>query len=155
MRLFALVSTLLVGVDAGSVIVGAVNVGRLIKAPLVSIKDSTAAATLSPAKSSSITTASSIALVATSMVAATSTLANPTGLPTTFSAPVQGQGTLSLKNLPAMPVIIDKTFSSVLGSVYGLSKSLVAPRCLLDLANELFALQCRACVTKIRSARLL
>ncbi|KAI4947746.1 hypothetical protein J4E91_006569 [Alternaria rosae] len=47
--------------------------------------------------------------------------AAPTALPSTFSAPVQGQGKLTLDNLPAMPAVIDKTFSGVLGAAYGLT----------------------------------
>jgi hypothetical protein len=46
----------------------------------------------------------------------------PTGLPATFSAPVQGVGILSLENLPALPAVLDKPLSGVLGSVYGLRK---------------------------------
>jgi hypothetical protein len=44
-------------------------------------------------------------------------------MPSTFSAPVQGTGLLSLKNLPALPPVLDKTVSGVLGAAYGLGMS--------------------------------
>lgn len=59
--------------------------------------------------------------VRTITVAPTTTLANPTALPSTFSAPIQGHGKLTLDNLPALPDVLDKTFSGVLGTVYSLS----------------------------------
>jgi hypothetical protein len=43
-------------------------------------------------------------------------------MPSTFSAPVQGSGILTLNNLPAMPPVIDKTLAGVLGAIYGLCK---------------------------------
>lgn len=48
-----------------------------------------------------------------------------TAFPSTFSAPIQGTGLLSLKNLPALPPVLDKTVSGVLGAAYGLSMSSV------------------------------
>jgi len=52
----------------------------------------------------------------------------PTAMPSTFSAPVQGTGLLSLKNLPALPPVLDKTVSGVLGAAYGLSMSSIPCR---------------------------
>ncbi|KAI4673448.1 uncharacterized protein J4E84_011067 [Alternaria hordeiaustralica] len=65
----------------------------------------------------------SSAKASTSTITAAPTAASgtaPTALPSTFSAPVQGQGKLTLDNLPAMPGVIDKAFSGVLGAAYGL-----------------------------------
>jgi hypothetical protein len=66
---------------------------------------------------------SSVSQMAASSVtmAPESTRTYATTFPSTFSAPVQGSGILSLKNLPAMPAVIDKTLSGALGAVYGLS----------------------------------
>ncbi|KAH3907182.1 hypothetical protein HBI56_183020 [Parastagonospora nodorum] len=89
-----------------------------VKASSGSVKVIAAASSSAPVKSASMV--SSAKAVSTITVAPTTTLANPTALPSTFSAPVQGQGTLTLDNLPALPGVIDKTFSGVLGSVYGL-----------------------------------
>ncbi|KAH7094517.1 hypothetical protein FB567DRAFT_542956 [Paraphoma chrysanthemicola] len=77
------------------------------------------------AKSSSVTAttvkaASTTKLPTITSAPSPSTATYPTALPSSFSAPVQGQGVLSLENLPALPAKIDKTFSGVLGTVYGL-----------------------------------
>lgn len=93
------VSSPLIAVGLGSTTVVAVNLGSL----------STAAS-------------SARVIMSTITAAPTSTNTQPTALPSTFTAPVQGQGKLSLDNLPALPAVIDKTFSGILGSVYGLSK---------------------------------
>jgi hypothetical protein len=132
-------SSPLLGVGAGSATIIAVKVGSSVKATSLSIKGSTVASIVISAKSTSTAASSTPALVTSISVAPTSTLANPTGLPSTISAPVQGQGALSLNNLPAMPAVIDKTISSVLGSVYGLSKPPLGLNCPLDFADELFA----------------
>lgn len=47
----------------------------------------------------------------------------PTAFPSSFSAPVQGQGKLALDNLPALPPVLDKTLVGVLGVVVGLGQS--------------------------------
>jgi hypothetical protein len=103
-------SSPLVGVRISSSTIVAINVGTSVKTSSVTIKPTSMAASSVKVASSTIT------------VAPTSTSANPTALPSTFSAPVQGQGKLTLDNLPAMPAVIDKSFSGVLGSVYGLSR---------------------------------
>ncbi|RYN94949.1 hypothetical protein AA0120_g4036 [Alternaria tenuissima] len=94
-----------------------VNVGGS-SSPLVGVKlsSSTLLAVVVGSGSTSTTAAASKITAAPTGTAATAS----TALPSTFSAPVQGQGVLSLNNLPAMPGVIDKTFSGVLGAAYGL-----------------------------------
>ncbi|CAN9146016.1 unnamed protein product [Alternaria sp. RS040] len=94
-----------------------VNVGGS-SSPLVGVKlsSSTLLAVVVGSGSTSTTAAASTITAAPTGTAATAS----TALPSTFSAPVQGQGVLSLNNLPAMPAVIDKTFSGVLGAAYGL-----------------------------------
>ncbi|CAN9153873.1 unnamed protein product [Alternaria alternata] len=94
-----------------------VNVGGS-SSPLVGVKlsSSTLLAVVVGSGSTSTTAAASTVTAAPTGTAATAS----TALPSTFSAPVQGQGVLSLNNLPAMPGVIDKTFSGVLGAAYGL-----------------------------------
>ncbi|KNG45740.1 hypothetical protein TW65_07486 [Stemphylium lycopersici] len=92
----------LLGLKVGNLNVGVANGNGLLN---VNVASSSAA----PAKAATTTTSS--------VVAATNTY--PTGLPA-FSAPVQGTGLLSLTNLPALPPVLDKTLSGVLGAVYGL-----------------------------------
>jgi hypothetical protein len=47
----------------------------------------------------------------------------PSSMPSSFPDPVQGSGALTLKNLPALPPVLDKTVSGAIGIVYGLRKS--------------------------------
>ncbi|CAN9196775.1 unnamed protein product [Alternaria alternata] len=98
-----------------------VNVGGS-SSPLVGVKlsSSTLLAVVVGSGSTSTTAAASTITAAPTGTAATAS----TALPSTFSAPVQGQGVLSLNNLPAMPAVIDKTFSGVLGAAYGLTGSI-------------------------------
>ncbi|CAG5159213.1 uncharacterized protein ALTATR162_LOCUS5470 [Alternaria atra] len=67
--------------------------------------------------------------------------ANPT-MPSTFSAPVQGSGILTLDNLPAMPPVIDKTLAGVLGSVLGLSSGICSLdfKCTITVAGSIQSL---------------
>ncbi|KAH7084870.1 hypothetical protein BKA63DRAFT_484890 [Paraphoma chrysanthemicola] len=105
-------SSPLLGVNLGSSILLAVNLNS---------KTSTAKSSSVTAKVSSTVKATSTTKISTITPAPRSSTATyPTALPSSFSAPVQGQGTLSLENLPALPAKIDKTFSGVLGTVYGL-----------------------------------
>jgi hypothetical protein len=93
----------ILGVKLGGVSVGVANGNGLLD---VNVATSSArAAVAAPTKTTT---------------AATTTF--PTGLPATFSAPVQGVGALSLENLPALPAVLDKPLAGVLGSVYGLRK---------------------------------
>lgn len=82
------------------------------------------AVNLASAKSSPTGAAATDAVVSPVTAAPTATVAAQPVMPSTFSAPVQGSGVLSLTNLPALPPVIDQTVSGVLGAVYGLSKSL-------------------------------
>ncbi|KNG51976.1 p-type ATPase [Stemphylium lycopersici] len=92
-----------------------VNVGGS-SSPLLGVKlSSSTLLAVDLGGGASSTKASTITAAPTS-----STSGAPPALPSTFSAPVQGQGVLSLNNLPAMPGVIDKTFSGVLGAAYGL-----------------------------------
>lgn len=93
----------LLGVSVGGISVGVAGSSGLVNVNLATAKPSSAVAT-----STRTTT--------------TTAAANPT-MPSSFSAPVQGQGILTLDNLPAMPAVIDKSLSGVLGAVYGLSMS--------------------------------
>ncbi|KAH4912909.1 hypothetical protein HBI80_000380 [Parastagonospora nodorum] len=65
-----------------------------------------------------------------------------TAFPSTFSAPVQGTGLLSLKNLPALPPVIDKTVSGVLGAAYGLMSGICNEehKCTITMAGSLDSL---------------
>jgi hypothetical protein len=116
-------SSPLLGVNFGSATVVAVNVGSSVKASSASIKVSAATSTAILAKTASMAVSSAKVVANTITAAPSSTSADPTALPSTFSAPFQGQGKLTLDNLPAMPAAIDQTFAGVLGSVYGLSNS--------------------------------
>lgn len=78
---------------------------------------------LASAKSSSYIAAATKATIPTTTAAPTAAVATQPVMPSSFSAPVQGSGILSLNNLPAMPPVIDKTLSGALGVVYGLSMS--------------------------------
>ncbi|KAL1799416.1 hypothetical protein ACET3X_003453 [Alternaria dauci] len=71
---------------------------------------------LAAAKSSSVAAATKTSSV---IAVPTGTSGQPT-MPSSFTAPVQGSGVLSLTNLPALPPVIDRTLSGVLGAVYGL-----------------------------------
>ncbi|KAH6860615.1 hypothetical protein BKA58DRAFT_448249 [Alternaria rosae] len=113
----------------------AVATSKTSSAAAVVTSKASSAAVVSKASSSAIVSKASSAVIsvitskASSAASTTSTItaapttapsAAPTALPSTFSAPVQGQGKLTLDNLPAMPAVIDNTFSGVLGAAYGL-----------------------------------
>ncbi|KAG9186802.1 hypothetical protein G6011_09910 [Alternaria panax] len=94
-----------------------VNVGGS-SSPLLGVQMSSStllAVAVGSGSTSAVTTASTITAAPTASATTAST-----ALPSTFSSPVQGKGVLSLNNLPAMPAVIDKTFSGVLGAAYGL-----------------------------------
>jgi hypothetical protein len=96
--------------------VGGLSVNVASSSALLDVK-------LTAAKSSSAAAAAAVAKTATVTAAPTATVAAQPVMPSSFSAPVQGSGILTLDNLPAMPAIIDKTLSGVLGAVYGLCRS--------------------------------
>ncbi|KAF1934596.1 hypothetical protein EJ02DRAFT_363354 [Clathrospora elynae] len=64
--------------------------------------------------------ASSASVKPTVTLPPSSSIASVTPMPSTFSIPNQGTGSLALNDLPAMPAVIDKSFSGVLGAAYGL-----------------------------------
>ncbi|KAI4695558.1 hypothetical protein J4E81_005883 [Alternaria sp. BMP 2799] len=94
-----------------------VNVGGS-SSPLLGVKLSSATVLAVDASLGGSSAKASTSTITAAPTAASGTA--PTALPSTFSAPVQGQGKLTLDNLPAMPGVIDKTFSGVLGAAYGL-----------------------------------
>jgi hypothetical protein len=101
----------LLGLTVGGLSVNVASSSALLDVNLAAAKSSSAAAA---AKATTATvTAAPTAIVAAQPV-----------MPSSFSAPVQGSGVLTLENLPAMPAVIDKALSGVLGSVLGLCKSL-------------------------------
>jgi hypothetical protein len=97
----------LLGLNLGGIKVGVATSSALLDVKLGSgsssaVKTSTATITAAPTAAST---------------------GHPT-MPSSFSAPVQGHGILALDNLPALPAVIDKPLSGVLGAVYGLCKSI-------------------------------
>ncbi|KAF1946451.1 hypothetical protein EJ02DRAFT_336033 [Clathrospora elynae] len=86
--------------------------------------------------------AASATVKATVTVAPSSSAASYPPLPSNFSAPAQGKGSLSLNNLPAMPPIIDKTFSGVLGLTYGLMSGVCNTKyvCSITIAGSIQSL---------------
>lgn len=102
----------LLGVKLGGVSVGVGTSSALLDVNLGAAKSSSVAVVAAAATKTSTITA-----------VPTATNVNPT-MPSSFSAPVQGSGILTLDNLPAMPAVIDKTLSGVLGAVYGLCRSI-------------------------------
>ncbi len=90
--------------------VGGLNVNVASSSALLAVK--VGSGTSSTAKASTATITS----------VPTSTPVSQPVMPSTFSAPVQGSGVLSLENLPAMPAVIDKALSGALGAVIGLCK---------------------------------
>ncbi|KAI4660220.1 uncharacterized protein J4E78_004920 [Alternaria triticimaculans] len=95
-----------------------VNVGGS-SSPLLGVKvSSSTLLAVDVSLGASSVKASSVATITAAPTSAPATAS--TALPSTFSAPVQGQGKLTLDNLPAMPGVIDKAFSGVLGAAYGL-----------------------------------
>ncbi|KAI4907634.1 uncharacterized protein J4E92_011035 [Alternaria infectoria] len=96
-----------------------VNVGGS-SSPLLGVKvSSSTLLAVDVSLGASSAKASSVATITAAPTSAPATAS--TALPSTFSAPVQGQGKLTLDNLPAMPGVIDKAFSGVLGAAYGLT----------------------------------
>ncbi|XP_014556276.1 hypothetical protein COCVIDRAFT_38146 [Bipolaris victoriae FI3] len=112
----------LLGVSVGGISVGVAGSSGLVNVNLATAKPSSAVAT-----STRTTT--------------TTAAANPT-MPSSFSAPVQGQGILTLDNLPAMPAVIDKSLSGVLGAVYGLMSGVCSTdfKCTVTVAGSIQSL---------------
>ncbi|KAI4944998.1 hypothetical protein J4E91_008343 [Alternaria rosae] len=77
--------------------------------------------------------------VATITAAPTVTATGQPVMPSSFSAPVQGHGILALDNLPALPAVIDKPLSGVLGAVYGLLSGMCNTdhKCTITVAGSL------------------
>ncbi|CAN9086268.1 hypothetical protein J4E82_008667 [Alternaria postmessia] len=97
---------------------------------------------LGAAKSSSVAVVAAAATKTSTITAVpTATNVNPT-MPSSFSAPVQGSGILTLDNLPAMPAVIDKTLSGVLGAVYGLLSGVCSSdfKCTITVAGSIQSL---------------
>ncbi|CAN9345661.1 unnamed protein product [Alternaria alternata] len=97
---------------------------------------------LGAAKSSSVAVVAAAATKTSTITAVpTATNVNPT-MPSSFSAPVQGSGILTLDNLPAMPAVIDKTLSGVLGAVYGLLSGVCSTdfKCTITVAGSIQSL---------------
>ncbi|KAI4714292.1 hypothetical protein J4E89_001742 [Alternaria sp. Ai002NY15] len=88
---------------------GGINVGVATSSALLDV--SVGSGSGSAAKANTVST-----ITAAPTAASTG---QPT-MPSSFSAPVQGHGVLSLENLPAMPPVIDKVLSGVLGAAVGL-----------------------------------
>ncbi|KAH7552037.1 hypothetical protein BM1_08899 [Bipolaris maydis] len=97
----------LLGINIGGLSVGVAVSSRLIDLSLATT-------------SSSVVATSTKATTTTPTKTPTTTGTSQLTMPSSFSAPVQGQGILTLDNLPALPAVIDKSLSGVLGSVYGL-----------------------------------
>ncbi|KAG9193614.1 hypothetical protein G6011_03649 [Alternaria panax] len=116
----------LLGVNLGGLSVNVASSSALLDVNLAAAKSSsTAAAT----KESTIT------------AVPTATATQPT-MPSSFSAPVQGSGVLSLTNLPAMPAVIDYTLSGALGAVYGLLSGVCSTdfKCTITVAGSIQSL---------------
>ena len=90
---------------------GGINVGVATSSALLDVSVGSGSGSAAKAATTSTITAAPTA----------ASTGQPT-MPSSFSAPVQGHGILSLENLPAMPPVIDKTLSGVLGTVVGLCK---------------------------------
>ncbi|KAJ6278948.1 hypothetical protein J3E71DRAFT_319457 [Bipolaris maydis] len=123
--LFLLVASVtaspLLGINVGGLSVGVAVSSRLVDLSLA-------------------TTSSSV--VATPTKAPTTTGTSQLTMPSSFSAPVQGQGILTLDNLPALPAVIDKSLSGVLGSVYGLLSGACSSdfKCTITVAGSIQSL---------------
>ncbi|KAL6706177.1 hypothetical protein ACN47E_006093 [Coniothyrium glycines] len=120
-------SSPLLGVNLGSSTLIAINLSTPKSTPKSSptmMATSTVSSLKAPSaslQSSKLSTMSSVVRLSTiTTMSSRSMTSYPTALPSTFSAPVQGQGILSLNNLPAMPPVIDSTFAFVLGTAYAL-----------------------------------
>ncbi|EUC46255.1 hypothetical protein COCMIDRAFT_93296 [Bipolaris oryzae ATCC 44560] len=119
---------LVAGVAASPILinVGGLSVGVSSSSGLVSLNSATT-------KSSD---------VATSTKTTTTTATTVPTMPSSFSAPVQGKGILTLDNLPAMPPVIDKSLSGVLGVVYGLLSGVCSAdfKCTITVAGSIQSL---------------
>ncbi|KAF5846369.1 hypothetical protein GGP41_003826 [Bipolaris sorokiniana] len=129
---------LIAGVTASPLIginVGGLSVGVALSSPLINLS-------LETSKSSSAVATSTKGTTTTATTAPTITAASQPTMPSSFSAPVQGQGILTLDNLPAMPAVIDKSLSGVLGVVYGLLSGVCSTdyKCTITVAGSIQSL---------------
>ncbi|EMD87772.1 hypothetical protein COCHEDRAFT_1182669 [Bipolaris maydis C5] len=119
----------LLGINIGGLSVGVAVSSRLIDLSLATT-------------SSSVVATSTKATTTTPTKTPTTTGTSQLTMPSSFSAPVQGQGILTLDNLPALPAVIDKSLSGVLGSVYGLLSGVCSTdfKCTITVAGSIQSL---------------
>ncbi|KAH9882175.1 hypothetical protein J1614_001347, partial [Plenodomus biglobosus] len=136
-------STPLIAVGAGSATVLAVG-GTIPKSSsdVIMKKISTAASTMAKRESigsTSPTPAPASSRVSATVVTRSTSSGYPTVFPSSFPAPIQGQGLLTVHNLPALPPVLDQTFSGILGAFFALSSGICSLdyKCSISLAGNL------------------